>query len=63
MGCVLIVFGMGLVVVQIKSRPMSGRPRGLSFDMQGIRLQTTYPGIILIGIGAVLLLVGATTSS
>lgn len=62
MGCVLILFGMGLVLFQIKTTPMSGRPRGLNFGLKGIRLQTTYPGIIVIGIGAVLLLIGATTS-
>ena len=61
MGSVLIVFGMGLVVFQIRSRPMSGRARGLNFSTRGIRLQTTYPGIILIGIGAGLLLIGAIT--
>jgi formate hydrogenlyase subunit 3/multisubunit Na+/H+ antiporter MnhD subunit len=63
MGSVLILAGIAMVIFQMGktswSRPAS---RSANIGPRGITLKTTYPGIILIGIGAVMVMAGAATS-
>jgi hypothetical protein len=63
MGSVLILAGVAMVIFQMSktswSRPAS---RSANIGPKGITLKTTYPGIILIGIGAMMMMVGTATS-
>lgn len=65
MGAVLIIVGIGMVAYQMAKVSWS-RPPTRSANIsptKGIILKTTYPGLIVIGIGAVMVMVGAATSS
>ena len=60
MGALLVVVGTILVVVQFAKgdRRDQGVSRSAQFSPKGVTMRTTYPGLIMIGIGAVLLLAG-----
>jgi hypothetical protein len=63
MGCLLILVGIGMVIYQMQKVSWSRPPmRGATVGPKGITVKTTYPGIILIAIGAVMVMVGAATS-
>jgi hypothetical protein len=55
-GAVLIILGSTLVTYQLIWMPAPPRMRGLDFSPTHITLRTTYPALIMIGIGAVLML-------
>jgi hypothetical protein len=63
LGAVLILAGIAMVAYQMRKVDW-GRPpsRSANIGPKGITLKTTYPGLIVIGIGAVMMMVGATTS-
>jgi len=64
MGCVLILSGIVMVAYQMSKISWDRVPtRALQFGRGGIVLKTTYPGLILVGIGAVLVMTGAITSN
>ena len=60
LGGIIVVVGLALVVFQmakpqrIAKRSMTGRAGPLSFN-----LSTTFPGLIVLGFGVLLLIVGA----
>jgi hypothetical protein len=64
MSAVLIIVGLGMVIFQM-SRVSWTRPpsRKAQIGMKGITLQTTYPGLIVIGIGAVMMLAAVVKGS
>jgi hypothetical protein len=59
MGAILILAGIALVLLQINTA-MPPKPRlGGDFGPTRFKLQTEFPGLIMICIGAILLGVGA----
>jgi hypothetical protein len=63
MGCLLILVGIGLVVFHIFKvlhAPILGTAK---VGPTGIEPRTSYPGILLIAIGAAMVMVGAATSN
>jgi uncharacterized membrane protein YjgN (DUF898 family) len=58
LGSALTIVGVVLVIVQIMRRGFSTQMRGGSFGPKGFAVRTTYPGLILIVIGAVLVILG-----
>jgi hypothetical protein len=64
MGCLLILAGIGMVVYQMYKVNWSAPARRYAeIGLRGIKLQTTYPGLIVIAIGAGMVIVGAVTSN
>ena len=57
-GAALIVFGTILVAFQILRQPpkLFATKRSADVSFKRVKLETTYPGLIMIGIGAVLML-------
>lgn len=64
-GALAVVAGILLVAFQLL-RPRKGKPhsRGLGGSVGPIhlRLQTTFPGLLVIGLGVILVAIGALTS-
>lgn len=61
MGAMLVVVGTVLVVVQFfrpAERRHAAHSRNAEISPKGVSLRTTYPGLVMIGFGAALLLAG-----
>jgi putative Mn2+ efflux pump MntP len=59
LGALLILVGLWMVVSQFRKASWENPPtRSLEVRRTGFSVKTTYPGIILILIGAVMVLVG-----
>jgi hypothetical protein len=64
LGAILIFTGIGMVIYQMRRVSWNQPPaRSMHLDKKGITLKTTYPGIVVIAIGAVLVLVAAGVSN
>jgi hypothetical protein len=66
LGAFLIIVGVILIVAQmIQAMKLRQRPqsRRVTLSATGVRVQTTYPGIILVCVGSVMAMVGATVSN
>lgn len=62
LGALLVVVGIVLVIYQMVGVPKSiDMRRDVSFKPTGISMKTSYPGLIMIGIGAILLPMGHVT--
>jgi hypothetical protein len=63
-GVVLIVVGIAMVIFQMSKVSWARPPsRTAKIGPKGIELKTTYPGLIVIAIGAVMVMVGTATSN
>lgn len=57
LGAILVVSGIGLVMYQLVFRPPPrGATRSAKISRSGFQARTNYPGIIMIGIGALLVI-------
>jgi hypothetical protein len=64
MGSVLIVAGIAMVIYQMGKVSWARPPvRSAHISPKGVAVRTTYPGIVVIAIGAVMVMVGAVTSN
>jgi hypothetical protein len=57
LGILLVLIGLGLTIYQMIA--VSGRPsrsRGLDIGTKGISLKTTFPGLVVLVVGVVVLL-------
>lgn len=63
MGCLLILVGITLLVLYIIKAPPPPVLGTAKVGLTGIEPRTSYPGILLIAIGAAMVMVGAATSS
>lgn len=66
LGAVLVLAGLGLTVWQMfgkeRQRPLPSRRLSAHAGPVKFDLQTTFPGLIVIGFGVVLLVIGAATN-
>lgn len=63
LGALLVVAGLAMMISQIRAQKWKREHmRGAEFGPKGISLKTTFPGLLVIGIGAVLVMTGATLS-
>jgi hypothetical protein len=62
-GCLLILVGLGLVVFYINKVPRPPALGTAKAGLPGIEPRTSYPGILLIFIGAAMVMVGVATSN
>src|SRR5262245_42453951 len=64
LACLLILAGIGLAIWQLELIPNPASPefarRGLTANPSGRSIQTTYIGAVLIGIAALLAMIGAS---
>ena len=61
-GVVLILAGLGLVIYQIRKVNLDrALMRGMDFGPKGISLKTSFPGLVVMAIGAVLAVIGSAT--
>lgn len=60
MGSVLIAAGIGLVIYQMQRSPAKHftHTRSATVSPKEITVKTTYPGLVMIAIGAVMVLAG-----
>jgi hypothetical protein len=63
MGCLLVIVGIALLLAQVLQGPFSGGFSDLVRRLRGVALPSSFPGIIVISIGALLLAVGAATAT
>jgi hypothetical protein len=63
MGCLLILVGIALMVFHIIKAPLPPVLATAKVGRTGIEPRTSYPGILLIAIGAAMVMVGAATSN
>ena len=59
-GAIPILAGIGQVFIQMhrSSGPQEYRHQTAAFDKEGVKVQSAYPGMVMIAIGALLLLTG-----
>ncbi len=58
-GIILVISGLLMTGYQILNTSWNKPPmRGATFNRSGFQLKTTYPGIIVIGLGVFVLIVG-----
>jgi hypothetical protein len=64
LGALLIVVGLGLAAFQMARQgpPPHTVRRGASVSQRGLKIEPTYPGLVLIGIGALLVLISAVAN-
>jgi hypothetical protein len=61
MGCLLIIAGLAMVAYQMRMVSWKHPPeRSASVSHEGLALKTTYPGLVVIAIGAAMLTIIAT---
>jgi len=58
-GAFAVVAGLGLVVFQVGGNPLDLSEKGLTASTDGFSIRTRYPGILIAGIGAILLIAGS----
>jgi hypothetical protein len=58
LGSALTIIGVVLVIVQIMRRGFSTQMRSVGAGPKGFIAKTTYPGLILIVIGAAIVILG-----
>lgn len=62
-GIALIITGIAMVIYQMSKVSWSRPPtRSAKIGPKGIELKTTYPGLIVIAVGAVMVMVAQATS-
>jgi hypothetical protein len=63
LGAILILTGIWMVTYQMRKVSWRNPPtRRATVGRGGIKLSTTYPGLVVIAIGAVMVMVGTITS-
>jgi hypothetical protein len=61
---VLVLAGLVMIGYQMfKTSGWGSVSRGASFDRSGFKLKTTFPGIIVLGLGVFVLVIGSLTGS
>ena len=61
-GGVMVIAGLLMTAYQMrKTRLENAQMRGGTFNRSGFELKTTYPGIIVIGLGVFILVIGSLT--